>query len=118
MLIAQRIASGDIILPTAKYASLGYTIKTIGSTIYLASATDSGISHGVYDLLQQYGAYFLISGEILPQQTAFAVKSLSISASPAFNIAGCSRGTIFFAACPAGMKKTSGCSSTAWCACA
>ena len=88
MLIAQRIASGDIILPTAKYASLGYTIKTIGSTIYLASATDSGISHGVYDLLQQYGAYFLISGEILPQQTAFAVKSLSISASPAFKYCG------------------------------
>jgi hypothetical protein len=87
-LISQQITGGAIALPTGKYASHGYSIKTINNTIYLAAASDTGISPGVYDLLQQYGAYFQISGEILPVQTAFAIKSINVSVSPAFRYCG------------------------------
>jgi hypothetical protein len=88
-LISQQITGGGIVLPTGKYAGQGYAIKTIGSTIYVAAKSDTGLSPGIYDLLQQYGAYFQISGEILPQQTAFSVlPNLNISVSPAFKYCG------------------------------
>jgi hypothetical protein len=87
-LISQAITSGNIALPTGKYASLGYAIKTVGTTIYLAASSDTGISPGMYDLLQQYDAYFQISGEILPQQTAFSIKSINKSVAPAFRYSG------------------------------
>ena len=87
-LISQQVNGGAIVLPTGTYAGQGYAIKTIGSTIYLAASGDTGLSHGIYDLLQQYGAYFLISDEILPQQTAFSVKNINISVAPAFKYYG------------------------------
>jgi hypothetical protein len=87
-LISQRISAGDISLPTGKYASQGYAIKTVGSTIYLAASSDTGISPGVYDLLQQYGAYFQISGEIFPLRDAFSVKNINVSVAPAFRYYG------------------------------
>jgi hypothetical protein len=87
-LISQQVTSGTIVLPAGKNAGLGYAIKTVGTTIYLAASSDTGISPGMYDLLQQYGAYFQISGEILPQQAAFAIKNLNISLAPAFRYCG------------------------------
>jgi hypothetical protein len=87
-LISQHVNSGNIVLPTGKYAGQGYAIKTIGGTIYLAAFSDTGLSPGIYDLLQQYGAYFLISNEILPQQTAFSVKNINVSVAPAFRYYG------------------------------
>jgi hypothetical protein len=87
-LISQQITGGGIVLPSGKYASHGYAIKTIGNTIYLAAASDTGISPGIYDLLQQYGAYFQISGEILPALTAFAIKTINVSVAPAFKYYG------------------------------
>jgi hypothetical protein len=84
MLVSQRIAAGDIALPSGKNASQGYAIKTIGTTIYIAAATDTGISSAVYDFLEQFGAYFQISSEVLPEKTAFAVKNLNKSIAPVF----------------------------------
>ncbi len=87
-LIAQQVSSGNIGFPTGKYADHGYAIKTINNTIYLAAKSDTGLSPCVYDFLQQYGAYFQISGEILPPQAAFTIKNLNISVAPAFRYYG------------------------------
>ncbi|HUI91015.1 MAG TPA: hypothetical protein VLX68_02100 [Chitinivibrionales bacterium] len=87
-LVSQQVSGGGISLPAGKNASQGYAIKTVGGAIYLAAATDTGISAAVYDFLEQYGAYFLISGEILPPQTAFTIKNLSVTATPAFRYRG------------------------------
>lgn len=83
-LISQRITAGDITLPSGKNASQGYAIKTVNNTIYIAAANDTGISSGVYDFLEQYGAYFQISSEVLPEKTGFAVKTINKSISPVF----------------------------------
>ncbi len=87
-LISQAITAGNIALPTGKNAYRGYAIKTVGTTIYVAANSDTGLSPAVYDLLQQYGAYFQISGEVLPDPTTFAIKTLNISVSPAFKLCG------------------------------
>jgi hypothetical protein len=87
-LISQAVSAGSIALPTGKNAGRGYAIKTVGTTIYLAAASDTGLSPGIYDLLQQYDAYFQISSEILPAQTAFAIKTINISVAPAFKYCG------------------------------
>jgi len=87
-LIADQITGGSLVLPTGKYAGQGYAIKTIGTTIYVAASSDTGLSPGMYDLLQQLGAYFQISGEILPAPSAFAITNISVSVAPAFRYCG------------------------------
>jgi hypothetical protein len=83
-LIAAQITGGRLTLPTGKNANQGYAIKTIDSTIYVAAVTDTGIGYGLYNLLEQYGVYFQISGEVLPAQAAYAIKSINLSLVPVF----------------------------------
>lgn len=87
-LIKKAVSAGKLRLPEGKNADQGYTIKTIDGSIYVASATEQGLSYGIYSLLEKYGAYFQISGEILPQKTAFSVKQIDISESPVFKYRG------------------------------
>ena len=86
--IAKAVKSGKLILAKGKNDDQGYAIKTIGKTIYIAGKTPIGVLYGVYELLEQYGAYFQISGEVLPTKTKFMVKQLEISKTPVFKYRG------------------------------
>lgn len=77
-----------ITLPTGKNLDQGYSIKTVGNTIHVAGHTDVGVLYGVYALLEEYGAYFQISGERLPEKKAFVVKPLDVNVSPVFKYRG------------------------------
>lgn len=87
-LISQRITAGDIALPSGKNADQGYALKTISNTIYCAAASDKGLASGIYDLLEQYGAYFQISSEALPAQSAFTMHNINKSLAPVFKFRG------------------------------
>jgi hypothetical protein len=87
-LIAQALENKKLALPTGKNANQGYTIKTIGKSIYIAGRKDIGVLYGVYALLEEYGTYFQISGERLPKKTAFAIKQINISVAPVFKYRG------------------------------
>jgi len=87
-LIAEAVKSGKLTLAEGKNDDQGYAIKTIGKEIYVAGKTEVGVLYGVYELLEQYGAFFQISGEILPEKTKFAVKQLDISNTPVFKYRG------------------------------
>ena len=87
-LIEQALEKGSISLPTGKNADQGYSIKTIKGCIYLTALTEEGLLYGVYELLEAYGAYYQISGELLPSKTKFTVKNLDICESPVFKYRG------------------------------
>ena len=87
-LVAKAVKSGNLALAEGKNDDQGYVIKTIGKTIYVAGKTEVGVLYGVYELLEQYGAYFQISGEILPDKTNLSVKQLDISETPVFKYRG------------------------------
>ena len=82
------IKQAGIKLPTGKYADQGYAIKTIGKTIYIAGSTETGVLYGVYGFLEEYGAYFQITGDYLPRESRFKVKQLDISIAPVFKYRG------------------------------
>jgi hypothetical protein len=75
-------------LPEGKNADQGYAMKTIDGRIYVAASTDVGVLYGVYALLEAYGAYFLISGDILPDKMAFQVRPLDRCVTPVFKYRG------------------------------
>jgi len=77
-----------ISLPTGANADQGYAIKTIEGRIHIAASTEVGVLYGVYDLLDQYGVRFLISGEVLPAPAAFAVRSFDLTRQPVFRYRG------------------------------
>lgn len=77
-----------LLLPDGKNADQGYTIKTIGKSIYITGNTDQGVLFGIYEFLEQYGAYFQITGEIIPDKSDFKVKQLDIRKSPVFKYRG------------------------------
>ena len=86
--VAAAVELDKIALPEGRNQDQGYSIKTVGRTIYVAGRTDVGVLYGVYTLLEEYGAYFQIDGEVLPARAAFAVKKLDVSASPVFRYRG------------------------------
>ena len=87
-LVAKAVSTKKIALPSGKNADQGYSIKTVGKTIWVIGNTDQGVLYGMYELLEQYGAYFQIDGERLPAKTAFTVKQLNIRKSPVFKYRG------------------------------
>lgn len=87
-MIKDVIDSGVMALPKGDNREQGYAIKTIDNCIYIAGYNDIGALYGVYELLEQYGAYFQISGERIPAKTDFKVKQLNISKSPVFKYRG------------------------------
>lgn len=82
------VKAGKITLPDGPNRDQGYTVKTIGGTIYIASSTREGVLYGLYTFLEAYGAYFQITGERLPAKAAFTAKQIDIKASPAFKYRG------------------------------
>ena len=87
-LIRSMAQSGDLVLPHGPNADQGYSIKTIGGVIYVAGSTEIGTLYGLYALLEDYGAYFQISGDALPDRAAFTPKDLNVSLSPVFKYRG------------------------------
>ena len=75
-------------LPDGPNADQGYTIRGAGGSIYVIARTGQGVLYGVYTLLEQYGAYFQISGERLPELRPFEHKQLDIRQSPVFQYRG------------------------------
>lgn len=86
--IEERIRQGALKLPGGVNADQGYTLKTIGETIYLAASAELGLLYGIYELLEAYGVYFQISGERLPAVREFYVKPLDVCLSPVFKYRG------------------------------
>jgi hypothetical protein len=86
--ISKQISFGNIILPSGKNSEQGYVLKTINNSIYLAATSEKGIAYGIYDLLEEYGIYFLISGEILPEKSNFKIKTINKTMSPVFKYRG------------------------------
>lgn len=87
-LVEKAVASKTVKLPDGKNADQGYAIKTIDDTIYVVGSTEQGCLYGIYELLEQYGAYFQIDSERLPAKAPFAIKPLDISESPVFKYRG------------------------------
>ncbi len=87
-LIRQLIQQGTLVLPQGKNADQGYAIKTVDKTIYVAASTEIGLLYGCYGLLEEYGAFFQISGDCLPDRAAFQPKALNISVAPVFKYRG------------------------------
>jgi hypothetical protein len=87
-LVQQMIQQGKIALPQGKNADQGYAIRTVNKTIYVAASTEVGMLYGLYGLLEEYGAYFQISGDWLPDRTPFKLKQLNISVAPVFKYRG------------------------------
>ncbi|MBI5685947.1 MAG: hypothetical protein HZC54_12820 [Verrucomicrobia bacterium] len=87
-LIRQMIDQGKFVLPSGRNADQGYAIKTVDNTIYVAASTEVGLLYGLYALLEEYGAYFQISGDCLPAKTPFQTKNLNISVAPVFKYRG------------------------------
>ncbi|MHB0998643.1 MAG: alpha-glucuronidase family glycosyl hydrolase [Armatimonadota bacterium] len=87
-LIKQAVESGSLLLPDGKNADQGYSIKTLEGTVYIAGNTDQGVLYGIYEFLEQYGAYFQITGEVLPKKTRFKAKKFDIRESPVFKYRG------------------------------
>lgn len=87
-LIARAVETGAIKLPEGLNSDQGYGIRTVDGAILIAGHTPQGVLYGIYELLEQYGAYFQISGERLPARCAFAVKQFDISSSPVFKYRG------------------------------
>lgn len=87
-LVADAVREGKVRLPEGKNEDQGYAIETVGSKTYVVGRTDIGVLYGVYTLLEAYGAYFQIDGEVLPAKTRFATKKLSVRQSPVFKYRG------------------------------
>jgi hypothetical protein len=87
-LVEKAVASKKITLPDGPNADQGYTVNTIGDTIWVVGSTEQGALYGVYELLEQYGAYFQIDGERLPAKRDFEIKQLDIRKSPTFKYRG------------------------------
>ncbi|MDO8587565.1 MAG: hypothetical protein Q7T82_11055 [Armatimonadota bacterium] len=87
-LVALAVKSREIALPDGKNSDQGFTVKTVGETIYVAGQDEQGALYGLYELLEQYGAYFQIDGERLPGKTWFSAKRLDIRKSPEFKYRG------------------------------
>lgn len=87
-LIREAVNNRLLLLPDGKNADQGYAVKTIGKSIYVAGIMDQGVLYGIYELLEQYGAYFQITGELLPAKSGFKVKQLDIRLSPVFKYRG------------------------------
>lgn len=87
-LVKEAVSAGKLVLPIGKNSDQGYALKTIGKTIYVAGHTDQGVLYGLYELLERYGVYYQISGERLPDKSAFTVKNLDICVSPIFKYRG------------------------------
>lgn len=75
-------------LPDGKNADQGYTIRSMDGTIYVIGRTGRGVLYGVYKLLEQYGVYFQISGERMPERKQFEHKQFDIRESPVFKYRG------------------------------
>ena len=86
--VKKALKAAKITLPKGKNSDQGYTLKTVGNTIYVIGRTHQGALYGVYELLEQYGVYFQISGERLPKRGQFMAKKLNISKSPVFKYRG------------------------------
>ncbi|MHB0998642.1 MAG: alpha-glucuronidase family glycosyl hydrolase [Armatimonadota bacterium] len=86
--VKKAVDAGKVKLPSGKNSDQGYTVKTVGKSIYVVGSTDQGVLYGIYELLENYGAYFQISGERIPDKTAFTAKKLDISESPVFKYRG------------------------------
>ncbi len=87
-LINEAVESGLLNLPEGQNADQGYTIKSIENKIYLAAKSDQGLLYGLYELLEQYGCYFQVNGEIIPEEKPFYVKHLDITEKPVFKYRG------------------------------
>ncbi len=87
-LINEAVKTGLLQLPEGQNSQQGYTIKTIDETLYVAAKTDQGLLYGLYELLEQYGCYFQINGEIVPDKKPFYVKKLDITEKPVFKYRG------------------------------
>ena len=87
-LVFQMIRQGKIALPKGKNADQGYAIKTVEKTICVTASTEVGLLYGVYALLEEYGAYFQISGDCLPDRAPFKLKALNICLAPVFKYRG------------------------------
>ncbi len=86
--ISEQIEAGRLVLPEGTNADQGYTLKTIGKSLYIAGQTDVGVLYGLYALLEEYGCYFQLSGERLPEHAAFRLKQLDERHSPVFKYRG------------------------------
>jgi hypothetical protein len=75
-------------LPDGPNADQGYTIRSAAGSIYVVGQTGQGVLYGVYALLEQYGAYFQISGERLPERKPFEHRQFDIRQSPVFKYRG------------------------------
>ncbi|MHB1459142.1 MAG: alpha-glucuronidase family glycosyl hydrolase [Armatimonadota bacterium] len=87
-LVGNAVEDGTLLLPDGKNSDQGYTVKTIGDSIYVTGRTEIGVLYGMYELLNQYGAYFQISGDRLPDKCGFTMKKLDIRVSPVFKYRG------------------------------
>ena len=86
--VKKALSARKISLPQGKNADQGYTLRTTGGATYVVGRTHQGALYGVYELLEQYGVYFQISGERLPKRGEFEVLELDISRSPVFKYRG------------------------------
>lgn len=86
--VKSAVSNKTISLPEGKNADQGYTVRSAGGSIYVAGQTGKGVLYGVYALLEQYGAYFQISGERLPERMPFEHRQLNICESPVFKYRG------------------------------
>ena len=75
-------------LPDGPNANQGYTIRSAAGSIYVVGKTGQGVLYGVYALLEQYGAYFQISGERMPERKPFEHRQFDIRQSPVFKYRG------------------------------
>jgi hypothetical protein len=82
--IRMMLDNGTMKLPKGPNADQGYVLFTAPGKVYVAAASDKALLHAVYDLLEQYGVFFQISGERLPEPASFKVLPLDISRTPVF----------------------------------
>ena len=76
------------VLPQGENSEQGYLIKTIADKIYIISKSDIGLLYGAYALLEEYGYYFQINGERIPEKSKFSIKHIDINTKPVFKYRG------------------------------
>ena len=90
-LIADMVLSGAV--ATNDLQAEGYALKTLSwkgqPAVVVAGADDAGALYGTYELLEQLGIVFRLTGDVVPEQRPdLVVPRLDIKKSPAFRRRG------------------------------
>lgn len=88
-----RQASAARLIDIANLKSEGFVLHRFTqknrTSLAVAGADEAGVLYGVYDLLERYGAVFLLTGDILPEQKPdWELKDINARVEPAFRRRG------------------------------